>query len=93
MTKKEEVIRGLTHLAGQAKASSDQYAICLDAVKLLEHIPDSAIMERRQITVVLECESNEEYNLNEDYIKEDLEREINCCSNSYDIKSITIKEI
>jgi hypothetical protein len=47
--------------------------------------------KKKEITVVMECESYDERNLREDFIKDDLETEINCCINYYDIKSITFK--
>jgi len=49
--------------------------------------------KKKEITVVMECESYDELNLREDFIKNDLEQEINCCSNFYEIKSITFKDI
>lgn len=48
---------------------------------------------RKRITVVLEVDTEDEQMQTDDFIKEDLEREINCASNLYDIKSIEIEEL
>lgn len=48
---------------------------------------------KKQITVVLEVESDDEFMMTNDFIKKDLESEIACATNSYDVISITQEEI
>lgn len=48
---------------------------------------------RKRITVVLEVDTEDEQMQKDDFIKNDLEQEINCASNSYDIVSIETKEL
>ena len=45
---------------------------------------------KKQITIVLEVESDDEFMINDEFIKTDLMAEINCASNSYDLISIDI---
>lgn len=45
---------------------------------------------KKRVTVVLEVESDDEFNMDDRFIKHDLEREINCASNSYEVVSIEI---
>ena len=40
---------------------------------------------KKRVTVVLEVETDDEYMLRDDVIERDLQREINCACNSYDI--------
>lgn len=42
---------------------------------------------KKQITLVLEVESDDEYMLRDDVIECDLQREINCACNSYEMVS------
>ena len=42
---------------------------------------------KKQVTLVLEVESDDEYMLRDDVIESDLQREINCACNSYDVVS------
>lgn len=42
---------------------------------------------KKRIMIVLEIESNDEYMLSDEFIKNDLKQEINCASNSYKIVS------
>ena len=46
---------------------------------------------KKCITIILEVNSNE--TLTDNFIREDLEQEINCASESYDIKSIKIESL
>lgn len=48
---------------------------------------------RKRITVVLEVDTEDEQMQTDDFIKNDLEQEINCASNFYDIISIETKEL
>ena len=45
---------------------------------------------KKTITIALEVESDDEYMMSDEFIKTDLEREINCASNFYDVVSINI---
>lgn len=47
---------------------------------------------KKQITIVLEVESDDEFMMNDEFIKTDLMAEINCTSNSYDLISIDIEK-
>ena len=47
-------------------------------------------MNKKVVTVVLEVESDDDYMMTDDFIKTDLEQEINCASNSYRVVSITM---
>lgn len=47
---------------------------------------------KKRITLVLEVENDDKFNLTDDFIKNDLETEINCASNYYDFVNITIEE-
>ena len=40
---------------------------------------------KKQVTLVLEVESDDEYMLRDDVIERDLQWEINCACNSYDM--------
>lgn len=44
---------------------------------------------KKTITIVLETESDDEYMMSDEFIKTDLEQEINCASNNYAVISIT----
>ena len=48
---------------------------------------------KKIITVILEVESNDEFMITDDFIRNDIETEINCASNSYDVVSITIEQV
>ena len=48
---------------------------------------------KKRVTLVLEVESEDEFAMADDFIKRDLETEINCACNSYDIISIETKII
>lgn len=48
---------------------------------------------KKRVTVILEVENDDEFNLTDEFIKNDLESEINCASNYYDFVSITIEEV
>ena len=43
---------------------------------------------KKTITIVLETESDDEYMMSDEFIKTDLEQEINCASNSYTVVSV-----
>lgn len=47
--------------------------------------------KKRRITLVLTCES--ESFLPNNWFKEDLMREINCCSEYYELESIKVEEV
>lgn len=40
---------------------------------------------KKRVTIVLEVESDDEINMSDNFIRSDLEQEINCASNFYDI--------
>lgn len=46
---------------------------------------------KKRITVVLYVETNDEIMISDEFILNDLRREINCASNFYDVESITIE--
>ena len=48
---------------------------------------------KKQIKLMLEMESDDEFDLHDNWIKEDLEREITCCCNHYDIVGFETKEV
>lgn len=48
---------------------------------------------RKRITITLEVDTDDKTMITDDFIKNDLEQEINCASNSYDIISIETKEL
>lgn len=48
---------------------------------------------KKHIIIILEVDTDDKQMQTDDFIKEDLEREINCASNFYDIKSIEIKQL
>ena len=48
---------------------------------------------KKRITVILEINTNDEVMASDDFIKKDLEQEINCASNYYEIISIETKEV
>lgn len=48
---------------------------------------------KKKITITLEVESNDEFMMSNEFIKNDLEAEINCASNSYDVVSIDVEVI
>ena len=48
---------------------------------------------KKIITVVLEVESNDKFMITDDFIRNDIEAEINCASNSYEVVSITIEQV
>lgn len=43
---------------------------------------------KKRVTVVLEVESDDEYYTDDKFIKHDLEQEINCATNWYEVISI-----
>lgn len=45
---------------------------------------------KKQITIVLEVESDDEFMINDKFIKNDIMAEISCASNSYDLISMDI---
>lgn len=51
------------------------------------------IFMKKKITVILEIESDDEFMMNDEFIKSDLMAEINCASNSYDFISIDIEKM
>lgn len=48
---------------------------------------------KKYITIILEVDTDDKTMITDDFIKNDLEQEINCASNSYDIISIETKEL
>lgn len=48
---------------------------------------------KKRVTVVLEVESDDEYNMDDKFIKHDLEQEINCATNWYEVVSIETEVI
>lgn len=48
---------------------------------------------KKRVIVVLEVESDEEINMDDKFIKRDLEQEINCTSNWYEAISIETEVI
>lgn len=48
---------------------------------------------KKRVTVVLEVESDDELDMGDAFIKNDLEREINCASNCYEVISIETEVI
>lgn len=48
---------------------------------------------KKQINLVLEVESDDAYMISDDFIKHDIATELNCASNFYILKSISIKEV
>lgn len=40
---------------------------------------------KKRVTIVMEVESDDEINMSDNFIRSDLEQEINCASNYYDI--------
>lgn len=48
---------------------------------------------KKRVTVVLEVESDDEINMDDKFIKNDLEQEINCASNFYEMVSIETEVI
>lgn len=48
---------------------------------------------KKKITVILEIESDDEFMMSNEFIKNDLKTEINCASNSYDVVSIDVENI
>lgn len=45
---------------------------------------------KKRITLILETETDDEFLMKDEFIRDDLETEINCASNSYEIVSIEI---
>lgn len=45
-------------------------------------------MIKRRVTVILEVETDDDINASDEFIRSDLEQEIRCASNYYDIISI-----
>ena len=43
---------------------------------------------KKRVTVILEVESDDDINMSDKFIKNDLEQEIGCASNSYEVISI-----
>jgi len=48
---------------------------------------------KKRVTVVLEVESDDEINMDDEFIKHDLEQEISCTSNYYEVISIETEVI
>ena len=48
---------------------------------------------KKRVTVVLEVESDDEINMNNKFIKNDFEQEINCTTNWYEVISIETEVI
>lgn len=48
---------------------------------------------KKRITITIEVDTDDKTMITDDFIKNDLEQEINCASNSYDIISIETKEL
>lgn len=46
---------------------------------------------KKWVTVIMTVESEDEINLSDDFIKDDLEQEISCASNRYEIICINIE--
>lgn len=47
---------------------------------------------KKKITITLEVKSDDEFMMSNEFIKNDLEAEIGCASNSYDVVSIAISD-
>lgn len=60
--------------------------------QLKTHAGECDYMKKR-ITIVLEVDTDDKQMLSDDFIKNDLEQEINCASNSYEIKSVETEVI
>ena len=48
---------------------------------------------KKRVTVVLEVESDDKFNMDDKFIKHDLEQEINCTTNWYEVVSIETEVI
>jgi len=48
---------------------------------------------KKRVTVVLDVESDDEFNMDDKFIKHDLEQEISCASNWYEVISIETEVI
>lgn len=48
---------------------------------------------KKRVTIILEVESDDELNITDKFIKHDLEQEINCTANSYEVISIKTETI
>lgn len=48
---------------------------------------------KKRVTVVLEVESDDEFNMDDKFIKHDLEQEINCATNWYEVINIETEVI
>jgi len=51
------------------------------------------IIMKKRITIVLEVETEDPVMMTDDFIKNDLECEINCASNAYEIITIETTEV
>lgn len=48
---------------------------------------------KKRVILILEVESDDEVNMKDEFIRSDLEREINCCSNFYEISTFFTFEL
>lgn len=48
---------------------------------------------KKRVILILEVESDDELNMKDEFIRLDLENEINCCSNFYEISTFGTLEI
>lgn len=48
---------------------------------------------KKRVTVILEVEKDDEYDMTDKFIEQDLKQEINCASNYYDVISIKTEQI
>ena len=48
---------------------------------------------KKEITIKLMLETDDEYMRQDDFIRRDLIQEISCCSNSYEIHDIIIRDL
>lgn len=48
---------------------------------------------KKRVILILEVESDDEANMKDEFIRLDLESEINCCSNFYEISTFGTLEI
>lgn len=48
---------------------------------------------KKRVTVILEVEKDDEHDMTDDFIRRDLETEINCASNYYEVVSIETQQL
>ena len=48
---------------------------------------------KKKIIVTLEVDSEDEFMLTDDFIRNDIETEINCASNNYNVISINVSDV